>query len=197
MYDKPRKILILEDDPIIAHDLAIILQQNGDYIHPICHSAHDAYDLIGKHEIDLAILDINLGSGPSGIDVATIINEKKLFPYIFLTSYSDSITLQTAQEQGPYGYLVKPFQQATLITTISVAINNFRNKNNGIDWSKLSIKTTAQEQKICEKLSEGLTYQECAEALYVSINTVRYHVKNLYVKFDVNSKSALISRLLS
>ena len=88
MYDKPRKILILEDDPIIAHDLAIILQQNGDYIHPICHSAHDAYDLIGKHEIDLAILDINLGSGPSGIDVATIINEKKLFPYIFLTSYS-------------------------------------------------------------------------------------------------------------
>ncbi|RME98780.1 MAG: LuxR family transcriptional regulator [Bacteroidetes bacterium] len=58
------------------------------------------------------------------------------------------------------------------------------------------MRLTAQEQRLCEQLTTGKSYQEIADALFISINTVRYHVKNLYLKLEVNSRAALVGRLL-
>ena len=129
MVARTKKILIVEDDPIIAHDLSILLQKRGFQVISVAHKADKAIDQLSKGNIDLAILDIHLGPGDSGIDVARIIKTKFKIPYIFLTSFSDTETLQAAQEQGPYGYLVKPFQEQTLYTTISIALSNFEKQN--------------------------------------------------------------------
>ncbi len=189
-------VLIVEDDPIIAHDISIILEKHGHSIADICHKPVKAIDRLSKGDMDIVILDIHLGTGPSGIDIAKVIHDTMDLPYIFLTSFSDQETLQAAQEQGPYGYLVKPFQEATLITTLSIALSNHQHKSKKVDFDHLKISLTDQERKICKGLTAGGSYQQIADELFISINTVRYHVKNLYLKFDVSSRAELINELI-
>ena len=190
-------ILIVEDDPIIAHDISIILKKGGYKVYAVAHNATKAIDKLGSGLIDFVILDIHLGRGASGIEVAQIIHDKYEIPYIFLTSFSDEETLQAAKDQGPYGYLVKPFQEATLLSTISIALSNHQRTQKGLNFNKINIDLTAQENKLCQGLYDGKSYQQIAEHLDISINTVRYHVKNLYLKFDVNGRSELIAKILN
>ncbi len=190
---KDARILIVEDDPIIAMDLRGILQQNGLKVAGVAKNATRAFDILGNHEIDLAIIDIHLGSGPSGIDVAEVIHEKYEIPYIFLTSFSDPDTLAAAQEQGPYGYLVKPFQDKTLLTTLLTAWNQYsrmdqyRNKRR----SDLMSKLTPQEQAVCMQLVAGKSYRQCCDSLFISMNTLKFHVKNIYQKLELGGRSEL------
>ena len=197
MGTNSNRILIVEDDPIIAHDLSLLLQKKGFQIVAVAHRADKAIDLLSKQNVDLAILDIHLGSGETGIDVARFIKTKFKIPYIFLTSFSDAETLQAAQEQGPYGYLVKPFQEQTLYTTIAIALSNFERQNEKLNLEKLEKSLTDQEKSICRLMFEGKSYQEIADGLSVSINTIRYHVKNLYVKLQVNSRAELVASLMN
>lgn len=195
-----QQILIVEDDPIIAHDISLILKKHGYDIAGICHKATKAIDLLSKVAIDAAILDIHLGNGQTGIDIAKIINEHKLFPYLFLTSFSDPDTLHAAQEQGPYGYLVKPFQEQTLITTLALTLSNFEKQKSHPQSSDFTIPKeglTDQEYKIVEHLITGESSKEIAEVMFISVNTVRFHIKKIYLKYDVNSRAQLLHALLS
>lgn len=192
-------ILIVEDDPIISYDLKMLLEKHDYKIAAIAHNATKAIDLIGKFDIDLAILDIHLGSGGTGIDVAKVIHSQSKIPYIFLTSFSDETTLSEAQEHGPYGYLVKPFHEETLLSTIKIARANFERlhkKKDTTTFSQPPTPLTEQEVKIVNHLLKGESYQQVADSLFVSVNTVRYHIKNIYTKYDVNGRGELISLLL-
>ena len=189
-------VLIVEDDPIISHDISIILKNKGYTIAGIAHNAVRAIDQLSSKQIDLAILDIHLGKGDTGIDVAKIIHEKYKLPYIFLTSFSDEATLEAAQEQGPYGYLVKPFQEATLLSTVSLALSNHKKSKTALHLNHDHIQLTEQEKILCSSLYKGLSYQQIADHMQVSINTVRYHIKNIYLKYDVNTRAALIAKLI-
>lgn len=190
-----QKILIVEDDPVIATDLKLLLNVKGYTIAGTVSNATKAIDKLST-DIDLVILDINLGSGPSGISVAKSINEKYKIPYIFLTSYSDDTTLQLAQEQRPHGYIVKPFHQPTLLSTVKIVLANASREKTPLDFSKFDIRLTKQEKKICLRLYQGGSYQTIAEKEHISINTVRYHVKNLYTKFDVRNKIELLNKFI-
>jgi CheY-like chemotaxis protein len=117
-------ILVVDDDPLIAHDIVEILKEVGYNAIEPSHTYLDAVDSLRSETVHLAVLDINLGSGKTGIDIATHIKENYQLPYIFLTSYSDDATLEAAQEVSPYGYLVKPFQPPTLLSTIKIALSN-------------------------------------------------------------------------
>ena len=191
------RILIIEDDPIIAHDISVVLKKEDYQIAGTGHDYNAAVNLFVSREFDLAILDVNLGNGKTGVDLAEILKNKFSKPFIFLTSYSDKSTVDSAQKFGPYGYLVKPFQEATLLTTISLALKAHKSLKNEIDFQKLGVNLTKQEQKVCEKICYGKTYQEIADAEFISINTVRFHVKNLYVKFNVGGRAELAGKLIS
>lgn len=190
-------ILIVEDDPVIAHDISVVLKKEGYRVSGVSHNYDKALDMLVNREFDLAILDVNLGPGKSGIDVAEVIKSKYFKPFIFLTSYSDKDTLTAAQEQCPYGYLVKPFQEATLLSTISIALSNHKQLKKEIDFNQLGVDLTKQEQKVCEHLCKGKTYQEIADTEFVSINTIRFHTKNVYMKFDVSGRAELVGKLIA
>ena len=113
-----------------------------------------------------------------------------------MTSFSDEKTLAEAREQGPYGYLVKPFQEATLVTTVQVALDIFKNQQVQVTFDSVTQELTKQEKKICRALCKGHTYQQIADETFVSINTIRFHLKNIFVKAEVQSKSELIALLL-
>jgi len=189
------KVMIVEDEIVIAQDIAMLLKKHGAIVTSICYTGHKALNSLESVDADIAILDISLGNGPTGIEVAQAIKLAEKCPYIFLTSFSDPATLQEAQETSPYGYLVKPFQEATLLATLSLALSNYAKQQETIHFGAFP-NLTDQEKQLCMHLYQGKSYKEVAADSFISINTVRYHVKNIYLKLDVNSRAELIAALI-
>ncbi|MBB4079719.1 DNA-binding NarL/FixJ family response regulator [Lewinella aquimaris] len=191
------RVLIVEDDPIIRTDLRSLLRSHAITVVGTAKDSVQAYDLLRTAEPNFVILDINLGTGPDGLEIAEVLHDRYRIPYIFLTSYSDPATLEAAMQQAPYGYLVKPFQDETVLSTLAVAWSNFERlrQNRGIDLSGCPEPLTEQEKRIARLLVEGLSYRAISERLFISQNTLKYHVKHLYAKFDVAGRAELVARI--
>jgi DNA-binding LytR/AlgR family response regulator len=100
----------------------------------------EALVLIEQEKPDIAILDIQLSGKKTGIDIAKKIRESYNFPFIFLTSNSDTLTVNQAKEVMPPAYLVKPFSKDELYTSIEIALHNFSEKLGEVDAQNLVIK---------------------------------------------------------
>lgn len=115
-----RKILIIEDEIIIAEDMKSSLEELGYDVVGHAMSYKEFVDSVDKLEFDIALVDIMLGGAKSGIDVAKFIKEKLKKPFIFVTSYSDKHTLEDAKALRPNGYIVKPFNKDDLYAAIEI-----------------------------------------------------------------------------
>lgn len=124
------KILVVEDELIIAEDIRTKLNQLGYTVTGIAISAAEAEQLLTEQKPDLVLLDIMLQGKHDGILLAQSIQDKFKIPYIFLTSYSDRQTIEQAKKVFPDGYLLKPFTDKDLFAAIEVAIfkKNAQNK---------------------------------------------------------------------
>lgn len=119
------RILIVEDELIIAEDLKDILEGLGYEVCGLAISAREARVILEGHAPDLALLDIQIKGGKDGIELAQQIRDEFKVPFVFLTSHADKNTLARAKEVHPYGYLVKPFQEKDIHATIEIALSNF------------------------------------------------------------------------
>jgi diguanylate cyclase (GGDEF)-like protein/PAS domain S-box-containing protein len=123
---RDEKILIVEDERIIALDLQRRLERFG-YPEPFLAATGDeALQQVDKHRPDIILMDIMLSGGMDGVDTATIVKERYGIPVIFLTAYSDEKTLSRAKEAEPFGYILKPFKEKELYTTIDIALYKFK-----------------------------------------------------------------------
>jgi two-component system, LytTR family, response regulator LytT len=118
------KILIVEDEAIIAERLFADLQDYGYEVLEPCLTVEEALQTLATEKPDLALLDINLKSTTTGIHLGGIIHEQYKFPFIFLTANTDDATINQAASVKPQAFLSKPVQLKTLIGTIQVAIFN-------------------------------------------------------------------------
>ena len=84
-----------------------------------------AVEVLKNKEVDLVLIDIILASDKTGIDLGKHIRENYNIPFIFVTSNSDRATVENAKTVKPNGYLVKPFEQQDLYTSIEIALSNF------------------------------------------------------------------------
>ncbi|MCF6336180.1 MAG: response regulator, partial [Spirochaetales bacterium] len=123
---KQEKILIVEDERIIAMDLRRRLMRFGYPDPVITTNGLDALKSIDENKPNVILMDIMLSSDFDGIETATIIKEKYNIPLIFLTAYSDEKTVERAKKAEPYGYILKPFKEKELYTTIDIAIYKFQ-----------------------------------------------------------------------
>lgn len=117
----PKRILIAEDEHIVALDLRGVLE---DLEYEVVGTAASAADVLRKVEAerpDLILMDIKLRGGTDGIHAATVLRAQYQIPIVYLTANSDSNMLHRALETEPAGYLVKPYNAGTLRTTIEVA----------------------------------------------------------------------------
>ncbi len=122
------KILVVEDEMVISMNLVLILQNLGyEVVGPVT-NYEDAITILDEEGADLAILDVNLDGVKSGIDVANYINDHCQMPFIFLTSNSDSVTVNSAKATKPDSYLIKPFNEESLYSTIEIALYNFQDR---------------------------------------------------------------------
>ena len=114
------KILVVEDESIIADDLRMILSTNGfEVIGPVDNGT-EALETIGTAKPDLVLLDINIKGSLSGIDVANDLKGK--VPFIFVTSYYDEHTLKMAERVNPSAYIVKPFRREEVLINVRLAL---------------------------------------------------------------------------
>jgi len=129
--DKNVRILIVEDEFVTLDLLRDYLEESGYEVSGDAMSADEAIEILEKGETDFAMLDINIKGDKNGIWIAEQIQKKYKIPFIFLTAFSDSATVKTAAGTHPYGYLVKPFTQADIYTTIEIALTNFNEQRRG------------------------------------------------------------------
>ncbi len=195
------KLLIVEDEAIIAEDIAELCTILGYEVLETAHNAGQAINILQSQQPDIILLDINLEDDIDGIEIAEFINERCNIPFIYLTSYADINTLKRAKKTKPQGYIVKPFNKEQLLSSIEIALYNASQNSipGGIDIEKIekkiSQKITNREATILGHIFNGKTNKQMAEIELVSVNTVKYYIKQLYVKFDANSRSSLLARL--
>lgn len=115
------KILVVEDETILALQLKMNLQKFGYGISGVEVSADDAMRHVDTHLPDMVLLDIHLKGEKSGTDAGRYIWQNHHIPIIYLTSYCDNATLKMAMESEPYGYLSKPFRPNDLKATLQAA----------------------------------------------------------------------------
>lgn len=123
--EKPIRILIVEDNVIIADDMQSMLEEIGYEIVDNVIVYEQAEEILKTEQVDLVLIDIILASDKTGIDLGKHIRENYDIPFIFVTSNSDRATVENAKTVKPNGYLVKPFEQQDLYTSIEIALSNF------------------------------------------------------------------------
>jgi DNA-binding response OmpR family regulator len=115
------KILVVEDETILALQLTMNLQNFGYSISGIEATAHDAMRHADMHLPDMVLLDIHLKGEKSGTDAGRYIWQNHRIPIIYLTSYCDNASIKMAMDSEPYGYLSKPFRPNDLKATLQAA----------------------------------------------------------------------------
>jgi DNA-binding LytR/AlgR family response regulator len=134
------KILVVENEIIIADSICNALNELGYHALEPAINFTEAIATIELEKPDIAILDIQLSGNKSGIDLAKKIRESYHFPFIFLTSNSDSFTVNQAKEVKPPAYLIKPFSKEELYSSIEIALHNFSSKSGDLIDDNLIIK---------------------------------------------------------
>jgi len=115
-------VLVVEDESIVAKDIQNSLKKLGYSVPSVENSGEDAIDAAGQHRPDLILMDIMLKGDISGIEAAEQIKNRYQIPVIFLTAYADESTLSKAKVTEPYGYIIKPFKEIDLHTSIEMAL---------------------------------------------------------------------------
>lgn len=117
------KIVLVEDDWIIAKEIAYSLQDFGFEVAGTFDTGEEALKGIKRLQPNIVLLDIGLAGEMSGIDVARQLKEDKV-PFIFLTALADTATINEAKLAEPYAYLVKPVAPESLYSTIEITLHN-------------------------------------------------------------------------
>jgi DNA-binding NarL/FixJ family response regulator len=118
-----RKILIVEDEALVALGVASLLEDMGHEVCGIAASVDEALALSRAHAPDLVLMDVNLHEGGNGIDAANQLREFERRPAVlFLTSYVDSETRRRMEEAEPFGIVQKPYDESHLQRRVSEAL---------------------------------------------------------------------------
>lgn len=117
-----QKIMIVEDEAIVAEDIRLHIEDAGYEVVAVVGSGEKALELLQRRLVDLVFMDIMLAGELDGIDVAEKIKQRYRIPVIFLTAYSDQAKLDRARLTEPYGYLIKPFDDRELRSTLAMAL---------------------------------------------------------------------------
>ena len=115
-------ILVVEDESIVSKDIQYSLNKLGYNIVGSSATGEKAIEIAKEEHPDLVLMDIMLKGPMNGIETAEIIKSELSIPVIFLTAYADESTLSKAKITEPYGYIIKPFKEIDLRTSIEMAI---------------------------------------------------------------------------
>ncbi|HQV73944.1 MAG: response regulator [Flavobacteriales bacterium] len=115
-------VLVVEDESIVSKDIQHSLKKLGYNVVGAANTGEQAVSLALEHMPDIILMDIMLKGEMNGIEAAEAIRKETNIPVIFLTAYADESTLAKAKVTQPYGYIIKPFKEIDIHTTIEMAL---------------------------------------------------------------------------
>ena len=189
------KILIVEDEVLIAAMLEEVLFDLGYKEITIAKMKLDAQNRLLNEEVDLAILDINLEGNNEGLELGRLCMSKQI-PYFFLTSFSDRDTIIEAKQSKPGNYVIKPFSPEEIVVAIELSLMHSKSEEKS-NFSKVAkaFNLSAREAEILELLINRLSNQEISEKLFLSLNTIKYHIRHIYSKVGASTRQELLERV--
>jgi two-component system sensor histidine kinase/response regulator len=116
------RVLVVEDEGIVALNIQSSLESLGYDVPAIVASGEEAIGMAEEARPDVVLMDVMLSGTMDGVEAAGQIRERFHVPVIFLTAYTGDDTLRRAEITEPFGYLVKPFDERELRTTIEIAL---------------------------------------------------------------------------
>jgi DNA-binding NarL/FixJ family response regulator len=205
----PITVAIVEDDARTCEGFAHLVDSSGDCRCVSQHgSAEQAIDELPKITPEVVLMDINL---PGMNGVAAVQRLKELLPrtqFVMLTVYEDSDLIFSALKAGATGYLLKRSAPTDLIAAIREVhrggspmtsqiarkiVQSFQQRPTGIAETH---KLTAREAEVLDYLAQGYLYKEIADALKISYTTVNTHIRHIYEKLHVTSRTEAVSKHL-
>jgi DNA-binding LytR/AlgR family response regulator len=187
------KILVVEDDVIIAEDISLILKNAGYSITNIIDRGEEVLAEISKNRPDLILLDVTLADRKTGIEVAEEIQLKCPVPFIFLTSLTDKTTVERAKHTRPSAYISKPFDERDLEIAIDLAIFNSSNQNVGTPQSE-PVKVSVEEQFV---LKDTIFIKKDSHFEKIDIKKINYVEANgHYLVFYLIDKQVMATMTL-
>lgn len=121
--DKKTRLLIVEDERIVAMDLRQRLERFGYEVVDIAASGKKAVELVEEHHPDMVLMDIRIQGDMDGIQTAGMLRDRFDMPHIYITAHRDDETIGRAKHTEPFGYLLKPFNDREIQTTIEMAVH--------------------------------------------------------------------------
>ncbi len=191
------KVLVIDDNPKFLEDS---LPLYGYEVEVATDGLKAMKTLSKKNDFDIVLLDVMMPN-MNGWDVLKEIRENentKMLPIIMTTAISEEQKIVKGLKMGADDYVVKPFVLSTLLARIEAVIRRSTwNKN---DSSQIDIKKvksvnndiTPKESVVLELLTKGLNNKEIADELNITEVTVKTHLRNIYKKFNVNSRTQLV-----
>jgi diguanylate cyclase (GGDEF)-like protein/PAS domain S-box-containing protein len=116
-------VLVVEDEPMMATQIAYCLTKLGYHVPATVATGHDALEKTALFQPDLVLMDIRIEGNLDGIETAGHLREQWDIPIVYLTANADEPTLERAKSTGPYGYVLKPFEEHDLLATIEMALH--------------------------------------------------------------------------
>ncbi len=181
------KVLIVEDERLIAENSAIILERLGYEVGKICSNSQAALAEIRENRPDIVLIDILLQGEHDGITFAETLRYEHDIPFVFVTATSDESILNRAKVTSPYGYIIKPFNEKDLHSNIEMALYKFNteikfehlnemlyalNDINQIDDKDAD--ETVFLKRLCETLTKSSSFQYAWAGLLEPDLTIRF-----------------------
>ena len=195
------KVYIVEDHTVVVEGLRVLLQNESDIIIAgSCGTAAACLEYFASNTADVLLMDINLPD-MSGVDLCQLIKtEHKEVMVLALSTFNQGIYMNKIMENGASGYLLKNITRQELIDGIKTASKGgiyFSFEAGKIYKTTLEKSShqpvlTKREREIVKLIAEGLTNPQIARQLFLSIDTVDTHRKNLYTKLNVKNTALLI-----
>ncbi len=196
-----KKLIIVEDNIELVKPLVFAIESTLNYnVLKTYSKAEEAIKDIKNNLPDIIIMDIELNGKMNGIECTGII--KKQFPEIdilILTVFDDNVQVFDALRAGACGYMTKTSSLSDIVNAIEQASNGGAPMSHKIarmvlsSFNKnLNSPLTEKEDKVLNLLAKGGSYKTAAIDLNVSVETIKYHIKNIYIKLHVNNKEDAI-----
>lgn len=195
----PINILVTEDESIVRKDIERSLKKLGYNVVGSADTGEKAIELAIKHKPDLALMDIMLKGEMTGIDAAERIKQEIDIPIIFLTAYADESTLAKAKVTEPHGYILKPFKEIDIHTSIEMAIHKHK-KEREIKIEADFLRSLARHKDNAEYLfvkhQSSLVKLDVDEVLYVEALKDYVIVKTTAEDYTIHSTMKDIEKKL-
>ena len=191
--EQPIKILIVEDNVIIADDMQSMLEEIGYEIVDNVIVYEQAEEVLKSKQVDLVLIDIILASDKTGIDLGKHIRENYNIPFIFVTSNSDRATVENAKTVKPNGYLVKPFEQQDLYTSIEIALSSF-NYNEKTTDSSSNIENDGKDSFMSNSVLKDSIFVKKQHLYYrIQFGDIQFiKADNVYLEVNTVDKKFLV-----